>query len=454
METVAATQINLLTATDVHGRRNSTEANADDAGSFEQLLGDEIALASADTTSAAAVAGAELLATTLTAAGDESTQPADGTQMLAAIIDSASMLPVVATPPLPTVDGMNPAGEARARHDRAVTSATLQASVTAAAPETRIEPTVSQSIETAPPSAAHALPAETQLPAARASAPQSAATVGTTMPAALLAASTATAPPAEALALAQKTTATGPKPATPAAPFAAPAVAETRAQREAGAMEARDEPLPIRAESAVEASQVETFVTGSVTDKRAVSEISGQPANTNPSLDSLSSAAVMPKWTPASHTSSATSVSTAATARIDTPLGTEAWGDAFRQKVVWLVDRQQQSAELHINPPHLGPVEVMLNLGDDGARIVFCSPHASVRESIEASLAQLRTALADNGLSLGQALVSADPGAAREQFREELARGTQSAPRSSAEPVPATEIQARPLRQGLVDIFA
>ena len=58
-----------------------------------------------------------------------------------------------------------------------------------------------------------------------------------------------------------------------------------------------------------------------------------------------------------------------------------AGASAFSQRVVWLVDRQQQSAELHVNPPpHLGPVEVMLNLKDDGAHIAFCSPHAAVRD--------------------------------------------------------------------------
>ena len=454
METLAATPINLLTPADVQGRRNSSEASADDAGSFEQLLGDEIALVSSDGAAAAGAAGAELLATTLTPASDERTQPADGTQILDSIIDSASLLPVAATPALlPNVEGMKPAGETRARHDRAVTSAALQAS--AAAPETRIEPTVAQAIEAAPPDTAHVVPAETQMPAARASVAQAAATAGTTMPATLAALSAGTAPPPEALALAQKTAAAGQKPATTAAAPAPSAARETRENREPAGMQPRDEPLAIRAESAVDRPQVETFVTGSVTDRASALDISAQPASTSSSLDALSSAALMPKWAPASHTSNANSVSTPATARIDTPLGTEAWGDAFRQKVVWLVDRQQQSAELHVNPPHLGPVEVMLNLGDDGAHIVFCSPHASVREAIEASLAELRTALASNGLSLGQALVSGDPGAAREQFREEMARGTQSATRSSAEPLPATEIPStRPLRQGLVDIFA
>src|SRR5688500_6401512 len=116
-------------------------------------------------------------------------------------------------------------------------------------------------------------------------------------------------------------------------------------------------------------------------------------------LDTLSSAALMSRWTPVA--GALDTAVTPATARVDAPFGSEGWKDAFQQKIVWLVDRQQQSAELHLNPPNLGTVEVMLNLSDDRASIIFVSPHAAVRDAIEASLAELRTALADRGLAMG-----------------------------------------------------
>ncbi|HEV7804146.1 MAG TPA: flagellar hook-length control protein FliK [Burkholderiales bacterium] len=177
-------------------------------------------------------------------------------------------------------------------------------------------------------------------------------------------------------------------------------------------------------------------------------------------LDVLASAAMVAKWsgTPQNVSDAAPAP---ATARIDTPLGAQGWSDAFQQKIVWLADRQQQSAELHINPPHLGPVEVMLNFSEDGARIAFCSPHTAVREAIEASLPDLQAALGDRGVALSQTMVSADSGAAREQFSQPASQDSQGGSgarhgRGTGSTTPLAADAARPviIARGLVDTFA
>jgi flagellar hook-length control protein FliK len=142
----------------------------------------------------------------------------------------------------------------------------------------------------------------------------------------------------------------------------------------------------------------------------------------------------------------------AVTAQIQAPFGQTEWADQFREKVIWLVDRQQQTAELHIHPPHLGPVEVMLTLNDDRTSIAFISPHPAVREAIEASFPDLRANLEDRGLALGHASVSADPKEAREQLPQDAQPGRRlPGAMASAE---ESQVQ-RVLRQrGLVDTFA
>jgi flagellar hook-length control protein FliK len=172
-------------------------------------------------------------------------------------------------------------------------------------------------------------------------------------------------------------------------------------------------------------------------------------------LDTLSSAVLTGHSMPAVR--SADTAPTPATAHIDSPFGTEGWKDAFQQKIVWLVDRQQQSAELHLNPPNLGPVEVMLSMSDDRANIVFVSPHAAVRDAIEASLAELRTALGERGLAMGDALVSADAGSAREQAQREAAQAARHARDGSlalAGDLPGDLPRPRTSVLGLVDTFA
>jgi flagellar hook-length control protein FliK len=192
-------------------------------------------------------------------------------------------------------------------------------------------------------------------------------------------------------------------------------------------------------------------------ERNAAAEAATAVAPALAALDSLTAASLTAKWT-APGTGIFDPAPAPVTARVDTPLGTNGWGEAFQQKIVWLVDRQLGNAELHVNPPHLGPIEVMLNLSDEGTRIAFCSPHAAVREAIEASLPELRTALDERGLSLGQASVSADSSAAREQFSNHARdSGRQTHPgRPATGPVIAEPPMASSLRvqRGIVDLFA
>ncbi len=87
-------------------------------------------------------------------------------------------------------------------------------------------------------------------------------------------------------------------------------------------------------------------------------------------------------------------------------VGTPGWRQELGDKLVWMVGRQGQTAELILNPPALGSLEVRLNLSGGEAGAQFYSPHASVREAIEAALPRLRDMLSSAGLTLGEATIS------------------------------------------------
>ena len=93
---------------------------------------------------------------------------------------------------------------------------------------------------------------------------------------------------------------------------------------------------------------------------------------------------------------------------IDSQVGQPKWGGELAQKIVWLSSQQQQVAEIRLNPAHLGPVEVMLNINSDQATIQFTSSNLAVREAIEASLPRLREMMAENGITLGDVSVGAE----------------------------------------------
>jgi len=102
-----------------------------------------------------------------------------------------------------------------------------------------------------------------------------------------------------------------------------------------------------------------------------------------------------------------------------------------------MVTQQQQTAELSLNPPGLGPLQVVLSVGNDQASAMFISQNADVRQALEAALPRLKEMMADSGISLGSTTVSADSahqdawadesGAGSHhgaQIREETALGT------------------------------
>ncbi len=116
---------------------------------------------------------------------------------------------------------------------------------------------------------------------------------------------------------------------------------------------------------------------------------------------------VLPAILTANHTVPATEIKTTA-ATVQPLVGSAGWGDAMGQKVVWMASQQQQVAELHLNPPHLGPMEVRLTINNDQVTAIFVSHQPAVREAIEAAMPRLREMFADSGMMLGNAMVSSD----------------------------------------------
>ncbi len=78
------------------------------------------------------------------------------------------------------------------------------------------------------------------------------------------------------------------------------------------------------------------------------------------------------------------------------------WPDALGERLLWLRDNDVQTAELQIHPRHLGPVAVRIQVQEDQTTIQFASPHAVVREALEAALPRLRELFAGQQLPPAQ----------------------------------------------------
>ncbi len=82
------------------------------------------------------------------------------------------------------------------------------------------------------------------------------------------------------------------------------------------------------------------------------------------------------------------------------------WPDELGQRLLWMHGKTMQVAELRVNPQHLGPIEVRIEMRDDQTTIQFASHHAVVREAIESALPRLRELFGLQQLQLAQVDVS------------------------------------------------
>ncbi len=128
------------------------------------------------------------------------------------------------------------------------------------------------------------------------------------------------------------------------------------------------------------------------------------------------------------------------------PVHAPGWGDAVGNRVAMLVHDRIQAAELHVNPPELGPVSVRIDVAGSQAHVVFGVPHAETRHLLTEALPRLAELLGASGITLAGAQVGAELPSRREDV----------APADPATgPEPATAAAApSTVPRGLVDVFA
>ena len=90
------------------------------------------------------------------------------------------------------------------------------------------------------------------------------------------------------------------------------------------------------------------------------------------------------------------------------------WERTLGHQLNWMVNNRLQEAEIKVNPPDLGPLEVRVSLHHNQTNVTFFSHEAAVREALESALPRLREMLDGQGITLNQAQVS-DQSLARQQ---------------------------------------
>lgn len=98
------------------------------------------------------------------------------------------------------------------------------------------------------------------------------------------------------------------------------------------------------------------------------------------------------------------------TTQVPLPMQHPQWGDALSEKVMWVTNQKLQGAEIKLNPPQLGPIEVRVSLNNDSgqsqAQVHFTAQHALTRDALESAMPRLREMFNANGVDLVDVNVS------------------------------------------------
>jgi flagellar hook-length control protein FliK len=194
--------------------------------------------------------------------------------------------------------------------------------------------------------------------------------------------------------------------------------------------------------------QQQSLLAGQFTSALAATDVNG--------TSSFGSAAA-----PLTNNGGAAVDSTMPSLEMSTPFKQAGWDKELGDRVMWMIKQDVKVAELKINPPQLGPLEMRVSVNQDQASVVFHSNHQMARDALEAAIPRLREMLADAGLNLADANVSSQSSSDQEQGYQSAAgnsNGGNGGYHDSASPedsVEHTEVLHSTLEiNGVVDLFA
>lgn len=97
------------------------------------------------------------------------------------------------------------------------------------------------------------------------------------------------------------------------------------------------------------------------------------------------------------------------TTTVETPVQQQTqWSEQVAGKIAWIAGRSIQSADIQLNPPEMGPIDVRISVQNDQAQVTVNAQNTQVREMLEANSSRLRDMLEQEGLSLADLNVSGD----------------------------------------------
>jgi len=185
---------------------------------------------------------------------------------------------------------------------------------------------------------------------------------------------------------------------------------------------------------------------------KAAPEAAIKPVDTAPTA-----ATVVPALQQTLTVSQQAAIAGQAVDRLAPTVGGKGWDQAVGQKVLWMATNGTQTASLTLNPPDLGPLQVVLHVTNQHADATFITAQPEVKQALENAMPKLREMMDQAGIQLGQATVNSGNPNQQQGGNQQQARNSGPARFGADEADVNVAVVPRPVAtggQGLVDTFA
>ncbi len=130
------------------------------------------------------------------------------------------------------------------------------------------------------------------------------------------------------------------------------------------------------------------------------------------------------------------------------------WNQQVGDRINWMISQGLRQAEIRLNPPELGMLEVRVQMQGDQASIQFNTAHTEVKDVLDNALPRLREMLAENGLELTDVNVSQHGQQQTKQGEESESKQVSGEPSSEVENTTDTQEIQSISGNGVIDFYA
>jgi flagellar hook-length control protein FliK len=117
-------------------------------------------------------------------------------------------------------------------------------------------------------------------------------------------------------------------------------------------------------------------------------------------------------------------------AKVGVPFSQSGWGENVGKQLAMLMARNLDSAQIQLDPPELGPLQVKIQVNNDQVSLHFTTAHSMVKEALEGASVRLQEMFQDQGLELASLEVTEEQ-TGQEQSRHSQGQALEPNPRSS-----------------------